>query len=41
MRFWRIARTSEKILAMPLPTNAAELNNFHEVVQEDVKEFAY
>ena len=24
-----------------LPTNAAELNNFHEVSQEDVKEFAY
>ena len=24
-----------------LPTNTAELNNFHEVSQEDVKEFAY
>ena len=24
-----------------MPTNAAELNNFHEVSQEDVKEFAY
>ena len=24
-----------------LPNNAAELNNFHEVSQEDVKEFAY
>ena len=24
-----------------LPTNAAELNNFHEVSQEDVKQFAY
>ena len=24
-----------------LPTNTAKLNNFHEVSQEDVKEFAY
>ena len=38
-----VARNSDLSLAddNELFTNAAELNNFHEVSQEDVKEFAY
>ena len=38
-----MARNIDLLLAddIELPTNAAELNNFHEVSQEDVKEFAY
>ena len=38
-----VARNRDLLLAdnNELPTNAAELNNFHEVSQEDVKEFAY
>ena len=38
-----MAGNTDLLLAddIELPTNAAELNNFHEVSQEDVKEFAY
>ena len=38
-----MARNIDLLLAddIELPTNATELNNFHEVSQEDVKEFAY
>ena len=38
-----VARNSDLSLAddNEFFTNAAELNNFHEVSQEDVKEFAY
>ena len=38
-----MARNIDLLLAddIELPTNAAELNNFHEVSQKDVKEFAY
>ena len=38
-----VARNRDLSLAddNELFTNAAELNNFHEVSQEDVKEFAY
>ena len=37
-----VARNRDLLLAdnNELPTNAAEWNNFHEVSQEDVKEFA-
>ena len=38
-----VARNRDLLLADDdeLPTNAAELNKFHEFSQEDVKEFAY
>ena len=38
-----VARNRDLSLAddNELPTNTAELNNFHEVSQEDVKEFSY
>ena len=38
-----VARNRDLLLAdnNELPTNAAELNNFHEVSQEDIKKFAH